>query len=153
MLEFNHKKLNTIIGLVFIVIVWGFFIFIHKSEKTAQEISKNSYKVYVSNIEGIKKNQSVGMGGFTVGFVRSMGISNNSPYLILNIDSGILLTADSRVQISSASLFASNKIINIVNGIDEDFLNDGDYIPDSSLGIDLDGLLNMIEIYLKQRQH
>ncbi|MDR2008613.1 MAG: MlaD family protein [Alphaproteobacteria bacterium] len=151
MLEFNNAKLNTIIGLIFVVVILVFFMLIHKSDKGAEELSKNSYKVYVSNIEGIKKNQLVGIGGFPVGFVQSIGISQNSPYLILSVDKNILLSADSQVHISSASLFASGKIINIVNGIDDNFLQNGDYIPDSTLGVSLDGLLNMIGIYLKQR--
>ncbi|MDR0484496.1 MAG: MlaD family protein [Alphaproteobacteria bacterium] len=151
MLEFNNRKLNIIIGLVVILIVFIFFAGIYSNSST--DTKTNSYRVSVSNVEGIKIKQDVSIGGYVVGYVSSIGIFQNMPYLVLNIDKNVLLTTDARVQISNASLFSSTKLINIINGIDDEFLTNNSYISDSTLGVDLDKLLNMIEIYLKQKNN
>lgn len=151
MLEFDNKKLNIIMGALLIIISITLIFTYRHFKNSENSINTKSYKVYVSNIIGIKKNQPVNIGGYNVGFVKDISINNYSPMLTLHINKNIEITSDARIQISNISLFNSGKFISIVNGIDDEILGDNSYISDSNLGVDLDSLLNMIEIYLKQK--
>ena len=151
MLEFDNKKLNIIVGSLLIIIsIMMIFTYTNlKNSKTS--VNTNTYKVYVSSVVGIKKNQPVNIGGYNIGFVKDISINNYYPLLTLNINKNVEITADAIIQLSNVSLFSSVKSINIINGVDSELLKDNSYISDSNLGIDLDQLLNMVEIYLKQK--
>ncbi len=150
MIEFDNKKLNASVGAI-LVIVLLIFTIIYYNLKSSENTKMNTYKVSVSNIAGIKKYQSVDIGGYNVGYVKNIDLNRYSPILTLSINRNIEITSDAKINISNISLLSSAKFVSIINGIDEEILLDNSYITDSNLGVDLDQLLNMITIYLKQK--
>lgn len=151
MTEFNNTKLNIFIGTLLIILIIVSTV-VYNSKKISQESKHiNIYKVIISDATGIKINQPVDIGGYKVGYVSSIEIDGFSPILTLRIDKGIEITSDSTIQVSTPSLLSSAKSVSIVNGINEELLQNNSYFVDSSVGVNIDQLLDMLEMYLNQK--
>ncbi len=142
----KNNLLNISVGLAFIVAI--FIIFNLKFTNYASKY--NTYKIYVDNVDGIKINTSVNIGGRKIGFVRNLNLDEqNNAYINALVLKSIKIPTDSSFFVSVPSLFASNKNINIILGINEEYLVNNDVVYNSNLGLDLNGMLDLINIYLK----
>jgi ABC-type transporter Mla subunit MlaD len=141
----KYNLLNISVGIIFILVI--FIIFNLNFSNTS---SYNAYKIYISNVEGIKNNTSINIGGRKIGYVSSLNLDeNNNSYINAFVFKNIQIPTDSSFFVSVPSLFASNRSINIILGINEEYLANNDVVYNSNLGLDLNGMLDLIDIYLK----
>ena len=143
----ENRLLQIIIGFITVLGMAYFLIFYDNT--LWQDASKNTYTVVLKDCSGVKIGQNVGLGGYTVGFVKDIILNDNySTNLIISIDNSIKLTTDAMVMVAASSLFATGKTINLVNGIEESFLDNNSTIYNSNVGIDLYQLLDLVSYYI-----
>lgn len=136
---------NVLVGMLLLVIIFSVFFANTKSIK-----NYNKYTFVLSSAQGVKLNQPVLIGGAKVGFVNNIVLkANNKAYVSVLINKQYTIPADSYVFVSSPSLFASAKSINIILGIEEDYLVNNDIIYNTNIGLDLDKLLDLVSLYLQ----
>lgn len=144
-----NKGLSILSGLLFIVII-GFFLFFRGCESTSQKY--NTYYAAVENVVGVKLNQNVLVGGYKVGYVSKIYLDKTlNSILEIKVDKNIKLPEDSRLDITSPSLFSPAKAIAISSGISDLYLENDSIIYNTSVGLDLNQVLDLVSYYLKEK--
>lgn len=144
-----NKGLSILSGLLFIVII-GFFLFFRGCENTSQKY--NTYYAAVENVVGVKLNQNVLVGGYKVGYVSKIYLDKTlNSILEIKVDKNIKLPEDSRLDITSPSLFSPAKAIAISSGISDLYLENDSIIYNTSVGLDLNQVLDLVSYYLKEK--
>ncbi|MFL1781205.1 Outer membrane lipid asymmetry maintenance protein [Candidatus Hepatincolaceae symbiont of Richtersius coronifer] len=152
MVEVENKILNFSVGVAVLIFLILFFLF-HSKDYTGDF---KRYKIVVKDATGIKKNTPVNIGGLKVGTVEGLSFSKEvNNFIIVNIKvrKNISLSLDSLIAITSSSLFAPGKTINIINGFETALFKEGDTIYNTNVGLDLNQVLDLISYYKTQQQN
>jgi ABC-type transporter Mla subunit MlaD len=145
MLDFNNKKNNIIITICFILAI----TFIVYANKIDTSVGYNSYSIVVSDASGIKVGQDVTINGYKVGYVSKIYMDKKYGLeIIVNIDKKVMLTTDAMVKITNSSIISSRKNVDILNGIDSEYLENKGTIYNSSVGLSLDQILELVGHYI-----
>ncbi len=130
----------------FVIFVFGYLYLKNVTFKA----NRYSVAIHFRDVTGLEKGDFVSVSGLRIGRVQNLRLEKLSVVVDVNIDPGIEIPIDSRAQIKSLGM-VGEKFIDIIPGVAEQILQDGDAIEGHNSG-DLSDLSGTMETLFQQAQ-
>ncbi len=139
------NKLETIIGLIVLMIAVAFFVFTYSTTNIKKLDKSYQLKGRFTQVEGIVVGSDVMMSGIKVGSVTSLKIDRDTYYAIMtfSVDNSLKLPVDSSLKISTSGLLGG-KYVAIIAGSSEEMLEPNAEIKYTQASLNLEGLLSKL---------
>lgn len=142
----KRKQVNQLSAVIFILLI----VFILNLD-VFSITRTNTYFTKITDINGIKPNQTIYLSGYPIGRVKSFTILNDYNILMaFEIDANIPIPKDSYSMFAISSLLSSQKLVLLKMGIEDNYLNNKDYLYNSKIGMDINQLIDLFSYYLSQ---
>jgi phospholipid/cholesterol/gamma-HCH transport system substrate-binding protein len=128
----------TILGMM----ATGYLFFALRPD-TFQNKKINSYYTHLDNAGGIVVKSHVKTNGVSIGKVRSVELQTNNTKVTIDIDAQIKIPKGSSLQIKSVGLLGDSHVEIKRTADNGEYLVSGDFIPQSTDGTDLSGLIDV----------
>lgn len=130
----------------FVIFVAGYLYFKNVSFKADRYL----IKIHFKDVTGLEKSDFVSIAGLRVGRVLNLRLDKLSVEVDVRIDPGVEIPVDSRAQIKSLGM-VGEKFIDIIPGVSDQILQDGDSISGQNAG-DLSDLSGSMDNLFQQAQ-
>lgn len=148
----KENIIETIVGLIVLVIVSVFCIFAYTSGGNSRFKAGYIINAKFDNIEGIVIGSDVMMSGVKIGYVQNIKLDkiNYLAELDIHIDKMVSLPKDSRAMVVSSG-FLGSKFIAITPGNSQQSMNPDDDIKYTQSSINLESLIGKF-IYSSEKK-
>ncbi len=151
-MSFENNNLNFFVGLyTLLALIVLIICFANNIPGRFFPSQYNTYYIPVNNTIGMRIGNSITYSGYPIGYINAIYLDKHSPVMVIKVKKNINLTTDVLVRISNISLFSSSKFVSITNGIEEEYIENGTVITNSTLPIELDTLIDMVSAYLGKK--
>jgi phospholipid/cholesterol/gamma-HCH transport system substrate-binding protein len=141
----NKISLETFAGLLVLILVTmlGFKAYsIYKQNNEFMNSKMNVYYAKFNNIEGIKEDSFVKIGGVNVGKVLNLSIQDDFSILVkIGVDNKFKLKRDSILGVASTGLFGL-KYLSILPGFEETELKADEFFEFTKSSVNIEDLIS-----------
>jgi phospholipid/cholesterol/gamma-HCH transport system substrate-binding protein len=139
------NKIETIIGLVVLLIAVTFFVFAYNTTNIKKLEKSYPLKARFNQVEGIVVGSDVMMSGIKVGSVTNLKIDKDTYYAVMtfSIDDSLKLPVDSSLKITTNGLLGG-KYVAVVPGSSEEMLEPNAEIQYTQSSLNLESLLGKL---------
>ncbi|MDQ7003824.1 MAG: outer membrane lipid asymmetry maintenance protein MlaD [Ghiorsea sp.] len=138
----NYKKIEMIVG-VFVLVGIMSITWLAVKLGGVGGIGSKGYELTAifDDAGGVREGSDVLLAGVIVGKVSSVTLKDNEEALmILNISSEVKITSDASASVRTKGLIGE-KFVRVNQGIEEDFLSNGDEFDDTESPINLEDMI------------
>ena len=132
----QYKGSQIAVGFFVLLLFFGFSSFL--MAKYFKSSIGGFYKIdaYFTDVDGILEGTPLKVSGIKIGEVSNLHIDKKTfkAVVSIKISSHVILPKDSSIEIVSSGLLGS-KFLNLVPGIDDETLKDGDRITSTAAGL------------------
>jgi phospholipid/cholesterol/gamma-HCH transport system substrate-binding protein len=139
----KRSAIETIVGLIVIIIAFSFVFFTYKSGiLTSFDGEEYIIKAEFEKADGVEVGSAVKMSGVKVGFVSRVGLnfSNYNAEVEMKIKSTVMLPVDTSAAISGIGLIG-DKYISLTPGADTQYLANGGSIDFTQSSVSIESLI------------
>jgi phospholipid/cholesterol/gamma-HCH transport system substrate-binding protein len=138
----KQNILETIIGLIVLIISGWFFIFAYNVNRMNTDNDVYTVEAKFQNAEGIVPGSDIMVAGIKIGEVSKMILDRETFFAVmqLEINDAIKIPKDSQASVSSSG-FLGSKFISIVPGVSSEDLVDKDIIKFTQSSVNLESLI------------
>lgn len=139
----GYKKIEMVVG-VFVLIGIICITWLAVELGGVGGLTSKGYKLTATfdDAGGVREGSDILLAGVPVGQVRDVLLKDNEEAeMILNIDSGVLITTDATASIRTKGLIGE-KFVRINQGSEEEYLAEGDEFDDTESAINIEDLIS-----------
>jgi phospholipid/cholesterol/gamma-HCH transport system substrate-binding protein len=135
---------ETVVGGIVVLVALAFLIFGYLTSSTIPSGSGNTYKAVFDSVDGLSVNSEVKIGGVSVGYVSAIDFDKAYRVeLSIKVRKGIHIPDDSSVAITTSGLMG-DKFVEIVLGVNDDFLENGGIFVYAKPPLNFESLINKL---------
>ncbi len=139
----NYKKIEMVVG-VFVLIGVLSIAWLAIELGGVGGLGTKGYKLVAvfEDAGGVREGSDVMLAGVPIGQVSAVRLKNNEEAeMWLTIQDGVQITSDATVSIRTKGLIGE-KFVRVNQGIEEDYLADGDEFEDTESAINIEDLIS-----------
>ena len=138
----DYKRIEIIVGIFVLIGVMSISWLAIKLGQVGGLGQKGYTLVAVfDDAGGVRDGSDVMLAGVAIGQVKSVSLKDNEEaQVILSINHGVEITVDATVAVRTKGLIGE-KFVRVIQGIEEDYLQDGDEFEDSESSINIEDLI------------
>ncbi|MDR1208386.1 MAG: outer membrane lipid asymmetry maintenance protein MlaD [Holosporales bacterium] len=140
----RNSMVETVVGGIVVMVALAFLIFGYLTSSSIPSGNGNTYKAVFDSVDGLSVNSEVKIGGVSVGYVSAVNFDKAYRVeLTIKVRKGIHIPDDSSVAITTSGLMG-DKFVEIVLGINDDFLENGGTFVYAKPPLNFESLINKL---------
>ncbi|MDX8383482.1 MAG: outer membrane lipid asymmetry maintenance protein MlaD [Ghiorsea sp.] len=139
----EYKKIELIVGLFVLLGVMS-VTWLALQLGQVGGLGKSGYELTAvfEDAGGVREGSDVMLAGVPVGIVQFVALKNNEEAeMLLQINEGVQVASDATVSIRTKGMIGE-KFVRINQGIEEDYLSNGDEFEDTEAAINIEDLIS-----------